>query len=31
MTNWMRNQLTKFYNAALASVVTTRDPLAERT
>ena len=30
MTNWMRNQLTKFYNAALASVVTTRDPLAER-
>ena len=30
MTNWMRNQLTKLYNAVSAPVTATRDALAER-
>ena len=30
MTSWMRNQLTKLYNAVSAPVAATRDALAER-
>ena len=30
MTSWMKNQLTKLYNAVSASVAATRDALAER-
>ena len=30
MTSWMKNQLTKLYNAVSATVVVTRDALAER-
>ena len=30
MTSWMRNQLTKLYNAVSAPVTATRDALAER-
>ena len=30
MTNWMRNQLTKLYNAVSAPVAATRDALTER-
>ena len=30
MTSWMKNQLTKLYNAVSAHVVATRDALAER-
>ena len=30
MTGWMRNQLTKLYNAVSAPVVATRDALTER-
>ena len=30
MTSWMRNQLTKLYNAVSAPVTATRDVLAER-
>ena len=30
MTGWMRNQLTKSYNAVSAPVAATRDALAER-
>ena len=30
MTNWMRNQLKKLYNAASAPVTATRDAIAER-
>ena len=30
MTSWMRNQLTKLFNAVSAPVTTTRDALAER-
>ena len=30
MTNWMRNQLTKLYNAVSAPVTAARDALAER-
>ena len=30
MTSWMKNQLTKLYNAVSAPVQATRDALAER-
>ena len=30
MTSWMKNQLTKLYNAVSAPVTATRDALAER-
>ena len=30
MTSWMRNQLTKLFNAVSAPVTATRDTLAER-
>ena len=30
MTNWMKNQLTKLYNAVSAPLAATRDVLAER-
>ena len=30
MTNWVRNQLSKLYNAVSAPVTATRDALAER-
>ena len=30
MTSWMRNHLTKLYNAVSAPVTETRDALAER-
>ena len=30
MTSWMKNQLTKLYNAVSAPVAATRDVLAER-
>ena len=30
MTSWMRNQLTKLFNAVSAPVTATRDALAER-
>ena len=30
MTSWMKNQLTKLYNAVSAPVEATRDSLAER-
>ena len=30
MTSWIRNQLTKLYNAASAPVTATRDALTER-
>ena len=30
MTSWMKNQLTKLYNAVSAPVAATRDALAER-
>ena len=30
MTSWMRNQLTKLYNAVSAPMTATRDALAER-
>ena len=30
MTNWMRNQLAKLYNAVSAPVAATRDALTER-
>ena len=30
MTSWVRNQLTKLYNAVSAPVAATRDALAER-